>query len=44
MDNYKLAFLISILILIPLLSACGTDGMDTPSRALVTPGAESSLR
>jgi hypothetical protein len=43
MDNYKLAFLISILILIPLLSACGRDGMDTPSRALVTPSAESSL-
>ena len=41
MANYKLAFL--ILILVPLLSACGTDGMDTPSGALATPSAESTL-
>ena len=43
MTHYKLAFLILILVLIstPLLSACGADGMDTPSGALATPSAES---
>jgi hypothetical protein len=40
MDNYKLTFLISILILIPLLSACGIGAMDTPSGALASPSAE----
>jgi hypothetical protein len=41
MTNSKLTFLILILILTPLLSACGICGMDTPSRALATPSAES---
>ena len=41
MADYKLTFLILILILIPLLSACGADGMDTPSGVLATPGAGS---
>jgi hypothetical protein len=45
MANYKPTFLILTLILIPLLSACGTDGLeDTPSGALVTPSAESRLK
>lgn len=39
MTHSKLAFLILILIL--LLSACGTSGMDTPSGSLATPSAES---
>ena len=30
MTNYQLAFLILILILIPLLSACGADGTEPP--------------
>jgi hypothetical protein len=41
MTNDRLTSLILILVLIPLLSACGTDGMDTPSGALATPIAES---
>jgi hypothetical protein len=41
MTNYKLTFLVLTLILIPLLSACGADGMGTPSGALATPSAES---
>lgn len=43
MSTYKLTFLISILILIPLLSACGTGGINTPSGALATSSAESRL-
>ena len=44
MTNYKLTFLILMLTLIPLLPACGTDGLeDTPSGALATPSAESRL-
>ncbi|NIO71478.1 MAG: hypothetical protein GTN71_21225 [Anaerolineae bacterium] len=43
MTTHKLTFLILVLILVPLLSACGTDGMDTPSRPLATPSAESRL-
>jgi hypothetical protein len=43
MPTYKLTSLILVLILVPLLSACRTDGIDTPSGALVTPSAESNL-
>jgi hypothetical protein len=43
MNTYKLTFLISILILIPLLSACRIDGMDTPPGALASPSAEPRL-
>ena len=43
MNTYKLTFLISMLFLISLLSACGTGGMDTPSGALATPSAEPRL-
>ena len=39
MTNSKLTFLILALFLIPLLSACGTSGMDTPSGALATPSS-----
>jgi hypothetical protein len=41
MTYYKLTFLILILILTPLLSACGICGMDTPAGVLATPSAES---
>ena len=43
MPTYKLTSLILVLILVPILSACRTDGMDTPYGALVTPSAESRL-
>lgn len=43
MTHYKLTFLILILVLIPLLSACGANGMVTPSEAPATPSAESRL-
>ena len=43
MTHYKLTSLISILIFIPLLSACGADGMATPSGVLAAPSAESRL-
>ncbi len=43
MTQYKLACLILTLILIPFLSACGPDGMNTPSGSLATPSAKPRL-